>query len=74
MNIYYAIDVAYIRPSRTIETILLDNGMRKAIVYVYNRDGLYYYFFNSILELIKYFDDAIECEIVLKMRKGWGNF
>lgn len=74
MNTYYAIDVDYIRPSRTIETILLDDGMKKAIVYVYNRDGLYFYFFKSILELIQYFDEKYECEIVFENEEELGEF
>jgi len=74
MNTYKAIDVSYIRPSRTIETILLDDGIQKAIVYVYNRDGVYYYYFKSILELIQYFDNAFECEIVFEGEEELGEF
>jgi len=74
MNTYYAIDVAYIRPSRTIETILLDDGTQKAIVYVFNLDGIYYYCFSSILELIQYFDDEFECEIVFENEGELGEF
>jgi len=70
MNTYYAIDVAYLRPSKTIETILLDDGTQKAIVYVFNRDGIYYYCFSSILELIQYFDDVFECEVVFEDELG----
>jgi len=74
MNTYYAIDVSYIRPSRTIETILMDDGMQKAIVYVYNRDGLYYYYFKTILELIQYFDDTYKCEIVFEDEEELGEY
>lgn len=48
--------------------------MKKAIVYVYNCDGIYYYFFKSILELIQYFDEEFECEIVFEDEGKLGEY
>lgn len=74
MNSYYTIDVTYLRPSRTIETILLENEKYKTIVYLFNRDGIYYYYFNTILQLIQYFDGVFECKMVFESEEELGDY
>jgi hypothetical protein len=63
MNNYSAIDVSYIRPSKTIETILLKNATRERVLYVYNYEGWHFRVFNNILDVINFFDDKFEPEI-----------
>ncbi|HEY9221138.1 MAG TPA: hypothetical protein VIO43_06115 [Lutibacter sp.] len=63
MNNFYQIEVFYIRPSRTIETILLESSSKKRIVYVYNYEGWHFRVFNNIMEVINFFDDKFEPEI-----------
>lgn len=60
MNKFTAIDVSYLRPSRLIETILLENNGKKRVVYIYNYDGVHFRVFNFIKDILKFFDDEFE--------------
>lgn len=63
MNKYTAINVSYLRPSRTLETILLENKNEKRIVFVFNYDGVHFRIFNFINEILQFFNDELEPEV-----------
>lgn len=63
MNSLTNLDTSYLRPSRTIETILLENDSNRQIVYVYNHDGIYYHVFEFVIDLMAYFNNEKESEI-----------
>jgi len=63
MNTFQAINVDYLRPSRTIETILLENETYKKVLYVYNYEGWHFRVFNTMLDVIHFFDDKFEPEV-----------
>ncbi len=63
MNSFTTIDISYITPSRTIETILLQNEKTKRLVYVYNYEGIHYRAFNLITDLVNFFNNQVEAEI-----------
>lgn len=63
MNIFQAIEVVYIRPSQTIETILVETKTDSKVLYVYNYEGWHFRVFNTILDVINFFDDKFEPEI-----------
>lgn len=63
MNKFTAIDVSYLRPSRTLETILLENNGKKRVVYIYNYDGVHFRVFNFISDLLDFFNDEFEPEM-----------
>ena len=69
MNEYIAIDVSYLRPSRTIETILLKKDNEKRIVYVYNYEGVHFRVFNSVIDIIRFFDEDIDTKIIFETEK-----
>lgn len=48
--------MSYIRPDRTVETILLKNGRNEHVCYVYNFEGVHYRFFKDLLSLVRFFD------------------
>ena len=60
MNKYTAIDVSYLRPSRTLETILLENGNEQKIIYVYNYEGVHFRVFNFISDIVHFFNNEFE--------------
>ena len=66
MNKYTTLDISYLRPSRTIETILLENGDIKRIIYVYNYEGIHFSVFNFIIDILEFFNNEIESEIYFK--------
>lgn len=63
MNAFQAINVDYLRPSRTIETILLENENYKKVLYVYNYEGWHFRVFDTMLDVIHFFDDKFEPEV-----------
>jgi hypothetical protein len=50
----------YLRPSRTIETLLITNGKRQKTVYVYNYEGYHFRIFFSIQQITAFFDGHFE--------------
>lgn len=60
MNTFKALDVAYIRSSRTIETILISNGNNSKAFFVYNHEGNSFRVFEDHLDLIHFFQDKAE--------------
>lgn len=69
MNNFAAIDVSYLKPSRTLETILLENRGEQRIIYVYNYDGIHFRVFNFISDILLFFDDKFEPEISFESEK-----
>ncbi|MEI7504984.1 MAG: hypothetical protein WCJ61_17050 [Paludibacter sp.] len=69
MNTFHAIDVSYIRPSRTIETIFLKNSTLERILYVYNFEGWHFRVFDSIGDILSFFDDKFEPTICFENDK-----
>ncbi len=63
MNNYQTIDVSYIRPSRTIETVLVKNITKERVLYVYNFEGWHFRVFNNIIDIINFFDNKFEPKI-----------
>lgn len=56
MNIVEQIDCEpFVRADRTVEVYLLANQKRKCLLYVYNREGLYYYVYKNIADFIESF-------------------
>ena len=62
MNNVTCVEVDYLRSSRTIETILLENSSKKRIVYIYNYEGWHFRVFNNIIQVLDFFDDKFEPE------------
>lgn len=74
MNKYTAIDVSYLRPSRTIETILLEKGNKTRIVYVYNYDGIHFRVFNFIIDVMNFFNNEAEEVISFETEDELGSY
>ncbi len=74
MNHFQTIDVSYMRPSRTIETILLKNNSKERILYVYNFEGWHFRMFNNIKDIISFFDDEFEPEISFESEEKLDNY
>jgi hypothetical protein len=74
MNNFKAIEVDYLRPSRTIETILVSNDNLERIFFVYNYEGNYFRVFESIIDLINFFDENIESKIYFENESDLDNY
>lgn len=60
MNAFECINVKYLHPSRTIETILVSNKFTSIIFYVYNYEGVSFRVFKSYSNLMNFFQDKKE--------------
>lgn len=52
MNLIKTVDCFYLRPSRTIEIILISNSFKQKVLYMYNYEGYFFRVFENILDLI----------------------
>lgn len=57
MNKIRTLETYYIRPSRTIETILISNEDLNVVLFMYNYEGYSFRLFYSILDLCFFIND-----------------
>jgi len=62
MNTFSTINTEYLRPSRTIETILVSKGKLNKVFCLYNYEGNSFRLFESHLGLIRFFQDNSESD------------
>ena len=62
MNTFQAIHVEYLRPSRTIETVLVSKDELSQVFFIYNYEGNHFRVFQSHWDLINFFQDKAECD------------
>ena len=62
MNTFHAIHVEYLRPSRTIETVIVSNEELRQVFFIFNYEGNHFRVFESHLDLINFFQDKAECD------------
>lgn len=62
MNTFTTINIEYLRPSRTIETVLVTMENLSKVFYVYNYEGNSFRLFESHLGLIQFFQDRSESD------------
>ncbi len=59
MNKIISNEVFYIRPDKTIETLILNNTKTDKLFFIFNNQGLYFNVFHNIIELLKYLNNKI---------------
>lgn len=62
MNTFKTINTEYLRPSRTIETVLIRRNNSGKVLFIYNYEGNSYRVFENHLSLIKFFQDKTESD------------
>ena len=60
MNDFHCIDTSYLRPCRTIETVLVANKTADKTFFIYNHEGNSFRIFEDHLDLINFFQDKAE--------------
>ena len=70
----------YLTASRTYETYLVSDTYKSKVFYIFNRDGLYYYVFDSIVdilegnkELIQFDDEADLDDYLTQYELKWSD-
>lgn len=74
MNKILPITTEYITPSRSIEILNLINQKETRQVYIYNFEGNYIRFFDSLLGLISFFEKGIEPEVFFSSEQELDRF
>lgn len=60
MNTYETLQIEYLKPSRTLETVLITNEHLTEVFFVYNYEGISFRLFKTHLELINFFQNKSE--------------
>jgi hypothetical protein len=60
MNHFTAEDGAYLRPDKTIETVIVTNSHRTQVYYVYNYQGVSFRVFPYLTDLLNFFKEGTE--------------
>lgn len=60
MNTITLLDTNYLRPNRTIESILLTRGEDTKLVFVYNYEGVHFRLFLSLIQMVDFLSERIE--------------
>lgn len=60
MNTFQSINTEYIRPSRTIETVLVCNKNTEKLFYIYNYECNSFRVFEELLALLDFFQNGTE--------------
>jgi hypothetical protein len=69
MNTFQAIDISYLRSNRTVETILLRNPRSEKTIYVYNYEGWHFRIFESIGDVLSFFNEEFESTLSFENEK-----
>lgn len=72
MNSIIQSQVYYLRPNRTIETILLKNIGK--VVYVYNFEGNHFRLFTTLIDLVHFFQFGVEPKLDFSNELDLDNF
>lgn len=62
MNSFNSLDIEYLRPSRTIESVIVSNRVNSLIFFVYNYEGTSYRVFKNYFKLANFFKDKNEAD------------
>jgi len=62
MNTFTTINTEYLRPSRTIETILVSKVNSSKVFFLYNYEGTSFRLFENHMDLIHFFQDKSESD------------
>ncbi|AFL83520.1 hypothetical protein Belba_0873 [Belliella baltica DSM 15883] len=63
MNKITVIGTEYITPSRTLETIALENSRRRRCVFVYNYEGTHFRFFDTLISVLEFFQSGKDSSV-----------
>ena len=81
MNTFHSINTEYLRPSRTIETVMVSNEISNKLFFIYNYEGNSFRIFENHLDLINFFQNMTgnylhfnsdgEVDLFLEIVKFW---
>ncbi|WP_158651273.1 hypothetical protein [Pseudotamlana carrageenivorans] len=74
MNQFEVFHTEYLRPSRTIETVLVKNEYSSEVFFVYNYEGISFRVFKTHLGLINFFLDKLDSDFHFSSKNELDDF
>lgn len=74
MNTISTLEVEYLKPNRTIETVSIKNGKLKKLLWIYNYEGTHFRVFDSLKEVIEFSNSSIEAKHSFDKENELDNF
>jgi hypothetical protein len=74
MNHFRSLNTEYLRPSRTLETVIVSKENVSRIFFIYNYEGTSFRVFDNILNLINFFQNIAECDFHFTTEKELDHF
>ncbi|HUH29433.1 hypothetical protein [Gelidibacter sp.] len=74
MNTFKAVHTEYLKPSRTIETVLVSKENLSQVYFIYNYEGNSFSVFENHLDLILFFQDKAESDFEFRTEKALDEF
>ncbi len=61
MNTFQTVNTEYLKPSRTIETVIISKGSHNKVFFIYNYEGNSFRVFENHLNLFQFFQNKNDC-------------
>lgn len=74
MNIIKTIDTDYLRSNRTIDTILVNQGLISKIFWVYNFEGIHFRIFEKLFDVHNFLNNSFEAKYSFDNEKELDDF
>jgi hypothetical protein len=74
MNTYQTVNTDYLRPSRTLETIVVSRSCKSKVLYLYNYEGYSFRLFENLLDFVKFFQNKVESDYHFNSENELDNF
>lgn len=74
MNTFKAVHTEYLKPSRTIETVLVSKENLSQVYFIYNYEGNSFSVFENHLDLILFFQDKAESDFEFRTEEALDEF
>lgn len=74
MNSIKTIETEYLRSNRTIDTILVNQGVISKIFWIYNFEGIHFRVFEKLLEVHNFLNNSFEAKYSFNNEKELDDF
>jgi hypothetical protein len=74
MNSIKTIDTEYLRSDRTVDTILVNQGVLSKALWVYNFEGIHFRVFEKFLDVHNFLSNSFEAKYAFNSEKELDDF
>lgn len=74
MNTIKIINTEYLRSNRTIETVIVNQGIKYTVFWIYNFEGIHFRVFEALLDVIDFFNNSTEAKLSFNNENELDNY